>query len=925
MPKRIYLSKVPDVDAATVDRLADAIVAGGDSVTDVVILADGVIFVADRARPTIVDTITTMRAGTGTGCRIVLLLLADIDPNDRREFEAVADGVVSAGGLDDRIAQAIAIITDADPVVTDPDSRVLDVTLLHAERAIQLPSAVRALAHGRFGDRTVLVVSTEDGLLCTVDPATGEIVDTVQEHQTQTVSGVALVAGGIVAGDEDGVVRWWRQPRTDPVELAKHSGPVKAVTAAVEGGATVVTAGEARTLMVQDLESGLAAAFLSGHTDMVNGLAMGAVGDRPVVVSASADRTVRVWDLVTYQQILELTGHADSVTAVAFGVLDGLSIAASGSVDRTVRVWDLESGAEITVLRGHTGAIRAVAVTVIDGTTVVISGGDADVRIWDAVTGSQLGAPLEHGAPVRALAVGELDGVPALFTGDEDGEVRVWTPAPADRVEWLPDSPSTEDYLRRRPFATVLAQHLQRHHEQDPNTSLLMHIDGPWGAGKSTLLGYLGSELDQHGLATVEFDAWRESGVGPSWWALMRALRKTTIRERRPIERIWLRLAEATVRLRRAGTSAFLAFGLLLAVSIGAFFLFQPPSLTMTSVGDMARTATAVLAALGTLGTGARVVARLLLWDSAGGARLFERSDANPMQEVARHFHWLMRKTRRPVVFLIDDLDRCPQASVVELLNAVQTLVRSSTPAASFVVAADGAWIRASYEIEYEKFAPTIAETGRPLGYLFLDKLFQLHVPVPTIDAPGQRDYLGHLLGVRTERELAVEATNVRERMRRTTSESQIVEMLEDASVEVRARVAVDAMKRMNTPEITASTDRRLQRYGPLLPPNPRSMKLFVNTYTMLRTVRTLEGNPVPEQRLALWAVLETRWPSLADHLRQHPDHVELLGRSDGELAAVPERLRALFADPAVKRVTGFDPAQPLDADAIRSCCGATG
>lgn len=918
MPKRIYLSKVPDVDPATLTRLFDAIVTGGDSVTDVLILADGVIFVADRARPNIVDTITTMRAGTGPGCRIVVLLLADLDPNDRREFEAVADGVVSAGGLEDRIARAIAIITD-------PDSPVVDANLFYAERAIQLPFAVRALAHGRFGDRTVLVVSTEDGLLCTVDPATGEIVDTVQEHYAQTVRGMALVAGGIVAGDEDGVVRWWRRPRTDPLELANHSGPVKAVTAAVKDRATVVTAGEARTLMVQDLESGVAAAFLSGHTDMVNGLAMGALGDRPVVVSASTDRTVRVWDLVTYQQILKLTGHADSVTSVAVGVLDGRSIAASGSVDRTVRVWDLESGAEIAVLRGHPGAIRAVAITVIDGTTAVISGGDdAEVRVWDVVTGSQLGMPLEHDAPVRALAVGELDGVPALFTGDEDGEVRVWTPAPADRVEWLPDSPSTEDYLRRRPFATVLAQHLQRHHEQDPNTSLLMHIDGPWGAGKSTLLGYLGSELDQHGLATVEFDAWREAGVGPSWWALMRALRKTTIRERRPIERIWLRLAESTVRLRRAGTSAFLAFGLLLAVSIGAFFLFQPPSLTMTSVGDMARTATAVLAALGTLGTGARVVARLLLWDSAGGARLFERSDANPMQEVARHFHWLMRKTRRPVVFLIDDLDRCPQASVVELLNAVQTLVRSSTPAASFVVAADGAWIRASYEIEYEKFAPTIAETGRPLGYLFLDKLFQLHVPVPTIDAPGQRDYLGHLLGVRTERELAVEERQVRNRLQHSTSESQIVEMLEDASVEVRARVAVDAMKRMNTPEITASTDHRLQRFGPLLPPNPRSMKLFVNTYTMLRTVRTLEGNPVPVQRLALWAILETRWPSLADHLRQHPDHVDLLGRSDGELTAVPERLRALFAEPAVRMVTGFDPAQPLDADAIRSCCGAT-
>jgi hypothetical protein len=131
-------------------------------------------------------------------------------------------------------------------------------------------------------------------------------------------------------------------------------------------------------------------------------------------------------------------------------------------------------------------------------------------------------------------------------------------------------------------------------------------------------------------------------------------------------------------------------------------------------------------------------------------------------------------------------------------------------------------------------------------------------------------------------------------------------------------------VQRLSTPEIAASTEHRLQRFETLLQPNPRSMKLFLNTYTMLRTVRTLEGNPVPVQRPALWAILETRWPSLADHLRHHPDHVDLLGRSEGELTAVPERLRALFAEPVVKLVTGFDPAQPLSPDAIRSCCGAT-
>ena len=81
----------------------------------------------------------------------------------------------------------------------------------------------------------------------------------------------------------------------------------------------------------------------------------------------------------------------------------------------------------------------------------------------------------------------------------------------------------------------------------------------------------------------------------------------------------------------------------------------------------------------------------------------------------------------------------------------------------------------------------------------------------------------------------------------------------------------------------------------------------------------------MPYQWLALWAVLETRWPSLADHLRQHPDHVDVLGHPDEELAAVPPGLRALFAEPAVRRVAEFYPEQPLTPEAVRSCSGAAG
>lgn len=87
----------------------------------------------------------------------------------------------------------------------------------------------------------------------------------------------------------------------------------------------------------------------------------------------------------------------------------------------------------------------------------------------------------------------------------------------------------------------------------------------------------------------------------------------------------------------------------------------------------------------------------------------------------------------------------------------------------------------------------------------------------------------------------------------------------------------------------------------------------------------TLEGNAVRVESLALWTIIEIRWPSLADHLRARPESITLVGRPVAELGEVPETLRPLFSDPSLRLLTGFDQNAPLDADLIRTCCGQQG
>lgn len=639
-----------------------------------------------------------------------------------------------------------------------------------------------------------------------------------------------------------------------------------------------------------------------------------------------------------------MTGHTDSVSSVAVGVLDGAPVAVSGSIDQTVRVWDLASGRSIATMTAHKGGVRTVACGVLDGRQVVVSGGnDNTVRIWD-LSGVPLGEPLTgHTGAVRSVTTAVRDGKLILVSGGDDRTVRIWEPAEQipqrDQVEWLSDSPADQDLLRRRPLAQALAVRLQRFQAEDPGTSFLVHLDGPWGTGKSTLLNLLRSELEQDWLA-VDFDAWRQSRIGPPWWALLAALRHDLGRHLRLPARLRLRLAESWMRSRRGGAPFIFALIILLAIAAAVLILLGPRRLTLASAGDLARAVTAAVTALGTLWAGALVAGRFLLWDSARGARVFEQSNTNPMQDVADHFGWLVTKVKRPVVFFIDDLDRCTETYVVEreFLDAVQTLIRdahkqprsgsgNATAAASFVIAADGAWIRKSYEIAFEKFEASVAEPGRPLGYLFLDKLFQLRVPVPSIDTLRRQEFLGELLRVRgpdqVSQVVAAQEQAVRDSLRQSSTEAEVLGALRNATPEVRDRVAVTALEKLTMPEVAAATEHSLQRFGPLLAPNPRSMKRFVNDYSILRAIRTLEGNPVRSEPLALWAIIETQWPALADYLRCRPEAMGLLGKSAAELEAIPVGLRSLFSDPGVLRLANFEHGGPLTPELINSCCGS--
>jgi hypothetical protein len=501
-------------------------------------------------------------------------------------------------------------------------------------------------------------------------------------------------------------------------------------------------------------------------------------------------------------------------------------------------------------------------------------------------------------------------------------------------VDWATDAPARTDLLNRASLADVLASRLREVHREDPSVSFLMHIDGPWGAGKSSLLNFLDQRLADD-FTVVRFDAWRQSGISPPWWALLSATRKGISEDRNIVSSALLRVGETFARTRRSGAPYILAVVLLIALTGGLAAALLPHIGRSEPVVSLAKAVTTVLAAVVTLWAGVLVASRFLLWDSARGARLFEQSTANPMDEVAAHFGWMLRRSRKPVLFFVDDLDRCSDTYVVDFLDAIQTLVRD-TPAqaesrmpnhsaAYFVVAADGAWLRKSYESRFGSFGDCVSMPGYPLGYLFLDKLFQLTVPVPAPTRRAQSMFLERLLRIdpRTDEETRQEVEKAKAAIARDAgNEASILRVVNEASVAAREDLVGDAARALASPLTRARTEHALRKFLPLIHSNPRNVKKFLNTYSILRAVRVLENNTVASDILALWTIIRVRWPAMADHLEADPEAVRGIMEPLWASECFPSELRDLAADPKLREVVCCRQGGPLTANLIRMCCG---
>lgn len=519
----------------------------------------------------------------------------------------------------------------------------------------------------------------------------------------------------------------------------------------------------------------------------------------------------------------------------------------------------------------------------------------------------------------------------------------------SDRTGWVHDGLAEKDMLGRDYLATTLAMKLSELREMRTGTSpkgesFIVHLDGPWGSGKSTLFRFLKKQLEAtDDFLIIEINAWREQKVGLQWWTLHNALReaveKDSVRLSRRTALAWIR-AKVTSRAHIIQTRLVPFLSAVAVLIVGLFGLTLLANLDLKAGAEMADSIgkIASLLVLGVAGLSAAY--RFLLPDSHRPAKDFVSAATNPMVEVRRLFGRTLGRTKKSAVFLIDDLDRCEPEYIVDFLSVIQTLVRDARqtvaglasqappPGPYAFVAADGQWIRTSYEAHYNSARP--AEVlGRPLGYQFLEKIFQLQVRLPSISEATKQAFYESLLKLQPGEDGTAEGQeNLKEevlsRVRNAVTGEDIsraaagANQLTDAAL--RLEVLGTAAVRFSESLIQESTRHALAPYGRFLEPNPRSIKLFVNTYNVLRSLRILEGlTSIPIRSLALWAVLEIRWPLLADHLRAHPEDIDLKGSAAPK---PPKPIQDLLESAEVKAVIADPGLGPLTPNDVRDCTG---
>jgi chromosomal replication initiation ATPase DnaA len=515
-------------------------------------------------------------------------------------------------------------------------------------------------------------------------------------------------------------------------------------------------------------------------------------------------------------------------------------------------------------------------------------------------------------------------------------------PSGEDKTPFHKDSPSSIDYLGRKGFVEALAQWIDRYwtEYQTEDKSFIINIHGQWGAGKTTFLNLLQNELQNHSnnkWIVVWFNAWENRHIRPEWWPLLdRIYRDSVSQKKGNKEGVWhIKFQEWWWRFysgRKLELLGFLASSLLFALIL--FWVMRPGFLSdqhfMQRIEAVAKPIGFVFSALSTIFLGTRFVSQALISSgSANAAKIYLQFTPDPIANIKAHFNDLIeKKINKPVIVFIDDLDRCDRRYLVNLLESVQTMLDHKK--VFYVIAADQRWLFAAFEKTYDEFKESIKEPGKKIGYLFLEKIFQLSMSIPNISDETRVVYLDYLLGNKKQ----IEAKRAKIEEKRKVFEKDLAGIKNEQGlinkVQSQKPGTIDkvlmrevAVAKSASLEIEKETVHFLSCFAHLMEPNPRAIKRLVTYYGVLRAIAILCDEEIisdlnKRNQLALWTITKMRWPLLADYLEEYPKYLHNFRTGQEDKTIHPDVIELVKNQDVLDVLNGKDIQAELDEDALK-------
>ncbi|MFT4254392.1 MAG: P-loop NTPase fold protein, partial [Caulobacter sp.] len=432
----------------------------------------------------------------------------------------------------------------------------------------------------------------------------------------------------------------------------------------------------------------------------------------------------------------------------------------------------------------------------------------------------------------------------------------------------------------------------------------------------------------------VRSNAWRYQDVEPPWWQIhldvAKAIRRAALEDfRRHDDVLASPRAGPSDVFRAAGGMVWALWRWVRLVLLGAAFQLSNPRLLKHLVltllafgvllwglrfvpwdvwnggavdpGKIKTTIELAVLGLGALGGGlaslGALVSQSLAPDLDFSGETKRIGVGDPIARFRKTFRSMLELGRRPVLLIVDDLDRCAPKQVVELLRGFQTILQS--PRMFVMILGDRHWIETAHSVWHAEMKGLVLGPEASLGARFVEKVFQLSFVLPAMSGEARDRYTRAQLGGNnpsTDEPAAAAPTALARAVETALSaqtsaserEKAVHALIEDAKAakvgddpaeddEVAAiqaaaasRITVEAVGDV---ELTRNTEKLLAGLAPLLPNNPRQIKRVINAFPLFAAVGakyfgyrgpgllSTDDDTRAWRQLALWVALSTEWP----------------------------------------------------------------